>query len=235
MNLVSIINRKSVLLKINFSLSQIKYLISCLFITIYSFNCAGQETRKTILNELNFSGNSSVVNDDSTDNRYGYGLGVFHHSKLSEMIDLVSGIEFNHMSQYKESFYDGGTALYSDVTFDFNVISLRCFPRAKFGKKTQFILEAGPQMDIGIFNYYKAKSGWFFHGTQPGMENELKQDIEYGFNLYGCVGAGVVFASEKSSLIFKTEYKFGIDKEYTDQTIRHRYIFFTIGLIKNKF
>ena len=210
------------------------YLVSVALLSVWTLNCAGQENRKPFLNELTVSGNFSVVNDSCTDNMFGVGLGLYHHSKLSEMFDLVSGIELNQLSQFKKTFFDGEAILYNDVTFNFYVFSLKCLPRLKLGNKLKFIVEAGPQADFGIYNYYKGQSAWYYHGTNGSSGNE-KHSINYGFNLFGCVGVGLMATTSKVDLLIKSEYKIGSTKEYFDQPIRHRYIYFTIGLVKNKF
>ena len=176
-----------------------------------------------------------MVNDDSTKDRFGIGIGAYHHFKVGEKTIVVTGMEFNHLSQFKNSFFDFESVLYQDVIFDFNVISLRAFPRFKFGHKFSLILEIGPQIDIGIFSHYKGESGWFYQGFQLGKSNLDEVNIKYGINIYGNAGIGIAINLRKVDLILKSEYKIGVTKEYDDQNIKHRYLYFTLGLGKSNY
>ena len=212
-----------------------KFKLIVLIIFAVTNNCYAQEQHRSLIDELTFSGNSSMVNDDSTNNRLGIGIGAYHHFTLVEKNVLVTGIEFNHLSQFKNSFFDGESVLYRDVTFDFNVISLRAFPRFKFGHKFSLILEFGPQIDIGIFSHYKGDYAWFRKGVQPGKSNLDEVNIKYGMNIYGTAGIGIAINLQKVDLILKSEYKIGVTKQYDDQNIKHRYLYFTLGLGKSNY
>lgn len=192
-----------------------------------------QETNKIILSEFTTSINSSDVIDDNTENRIGYGMGIFHAFEPSKNINLLLGFEFNHLSQFKYYLYDGHLASVNDITYNFNVLSFRFFPRFQFGARTKVFIEIGPQIDFGLYSKYQGTLEYL--NTSSYMFETQKQSgsILYGANPYACGGIGISRKFSLFSIFIKSEYKLGLTKTYDMLEINHRYIYFTLGLRRN--
>jgi len=193
-----------------------------------------QETKKIILSEFTSSINSSDVIDDNTKNRIGYGIGIFHAFEPSKNINLLLGLEFNHLSQFKYYMYDGHLASVNDITYNFNVLSFRFFPRFQLGERTKVFIEIGPQIDFGLYSNYHGTHKYLITSSYQFETQKESGSILYGANPYACGGIGISRKFSLFSIFIKSEYKIGLTKTYDMLEIKHRYIYFTLGLRRNK-
>lgn len=103
----------------------------------------GQISEKLFFNEINISVNRTTLKNDNTQNRTGFGLGVYRSFWPQKTINLVFGMEYNHTGQFKKLMYQGRFASATNVTYHLNLISVLLGARCNVGKSIRFFVEAG--------------------------------------------------------------------------------------------
>jgi hypothetical protein len=203
-------------------------------IFILNFESYGQNSNNPIISEFQFSINRTTLKDENTQDRYGFGFGIYHSFMSKKMINIILGIEYNRTSQFKEYMYEAHFAHLTDVTYNLNCFSFPLGLRLNIGSKTKVFIETGGFADIVIYSH---KSGTY-HSYQPGDNNIInyfEKKIEESANLSNSVGfyfgIGFRIPISRFELIIKPEYKYGINKLYSYQDdILNRYFRINFGL-----
>lgn len=186
-------------------------------------------------NEFTVSINRTAVKDNNTENRFGFGAGVYHSSSDRKMVNFVFGFEYNRTSQFKEGMYESRFTHFTDLTCYIQSISLPLAARINFGRTTKFFVEAGFYLDInlkavldGTRHYFGPNEDW------SGIlitESEFRKETGVKTLNYGpSVGAGVKIPVAKHAILLKADYKYGIaNLEEYHGTINNRYFRFMLG------
>ncbi len=208
-----------------------RYWISLLLILISLNQVCGQTDTLNFFNEFTASLNRTLLNNDNTEDRLGFGLGIYHSFRTEKTISLTIGVEYNRTSQFKKYMYAGHFAHATDITYNLNSLSVPILGRLNIGNKTKFFVETGAFLDINMF----AKSKGVLHTYLPNQSNQEftfsgKADhtgLNYGFSL----GIGLRIPIAKLELIIKPDYKIGFNSylDYNEE-IANRYVRLMIGI-----
>jgi hypothetical protein len=199
-----------------------------------AINSSGQEARKFFLDEFTFSINKTIVEDYNTENGLGFGFGVFHSFFPNNIANLVLGIEFNRLKQYKNYAFSGHMFDISDLTYISNCISIPIGSRFNIGKKTKFLIENGGFVDIPISSHRKGTMT-YYHIVPNEEYNVITTTIDQKVGLIPSVGfylgIGIRFPFSCVEMIIKTDYKHGINNMNSDPDFLYgRYIRLAIGI-----
>jgi hypothetical protein len=193
-------------------------LISSIFLfTLLRVAVLGQQTTSLIVDQCMVSVNSTLEKDNYTENRIGFGLGIYHTFFLQNRINFNLGAEFNRTRQFEKSAYFGHFGSYNDLTYSKNCISVPLNFRVMFGQKRKYFFEAGGFWDWVISSKQK---GTLHTGIPDG--NGQIQDKYYdinedaGFdNSFGVsFGIGVRIPGKEFDIIIKPDYKQKFNKWY---------------------
>ena len=207
-------------------------------ILVASFQSYGQEENiDFFFDEFGVSINSTNLKDENTENKFGFGIGIYHSFMNDKKINLIFGFEYNRTSQFKKIMYEGHFAHTTDLTYNLNNLSIPINIRFNVGNKTKVFLETGVFADLIISSKRKGT----MHTYLPDQNNNIvykeyeineKADlasINYGFVL----GLGLRIPLDKFEFTIKPDYRFGLRKLYSYQdNIYNRYIRLSVGLKK---
>ena len=203
------------------------------FLFLSSFRIAAQEKESVGPNEFTVSVNSSLVEDEATENRTGFGFGVFHYFEPKPFLNMIFGIEFNKVSQFKYNYFTGGhSGIYNDVTFSTYFLSTRFISRFTWGKPVKFFFDPGIQLDLPVAGEYEGT----YNSWSPNGQTSSKKSDGYGMglNINACFGLGILKSFKKFGMYLKPEYKIGLTKEEEFVYFRNRYLYLTLGLRLNR-
>ena len=194
----------------------------------------GQDSNDFFFDEFNVSINRTTLQNDNTEDRYGFGLGAYHSFMPHKKINLVFGFEYNRTSQFKKTMYEGHFANATDLTYNLNCFSIPVGFRLNAGSKTKVFIETGGFADLVI----SSKRTGTIHTYLPDENNQInynETEIDEKAGLSNAVGfyfgLGIRIPISRFELIVKPDYKFEINKLYSYQDdIFNRYFRINIGL-----
>jgi hypothetical protein len=193
----------------------------------------GQETVPVHEREFYVSGNRTILKNENTNNRFGFGAGVLFVAHAQQRINIVAGLEYNRTSQFKKYMYNGRYSSLTDVTYHLNFITLPLAMRINIGKQKRFFVEPGlfgdlvisPKME-GTQTSYNYEEGSF--GSQTS-EISRGADVSSAFGL--SFGLGVRVPAGNMVLILRPDVKVAINTLYDYQeTITNRYVRLNVGI-----
>jgi len=194
----------------------------------------GQDSNNFFIDEFQISLNRTNLQDNNTADRYGFGIGAYHSFLQDKKINLVFGLEYNRTSQFKKLMYEGHFAHATDLTYTLNCFSVPVGFRFNIGSKTKIFIESGVFADL-VINSNRTGT---MHTYLPDENNQInyteteideKVGLSNSIGIY--IGLGVRIPISKFELVFKPDYKFGINKLYSYQDdILNRYFRINIGL-----
>jgi hypothetical protein len=207
----------------------ILYLILCL--SLIEVNA--QEKRLVFFNEYFASVNRTMLSKGHS--RIGFGFGTSHSFMRKEMVNLLTGIEYNHTGQFWESTYDSHFSHSTNVTYRMNMISIPLVFRinVNFIKESRIFFEAGLFRDLVFltirkgthFSYIPDESNHVVYRTSSFRE---KTDLSSYMGLIS--GIGFIMPFKTHELFFKTDLKVNITNiESGYQNFSNKYLRFTIG------
>jgi len=88
------------------------------------------DDRKKIfpINEFTFSLNRTAVADENTQDRFGFGIGLYYVFFNQKRCNLITGLEYNRNVQFKKTMYAGHYGNDYNVTYKIRLkIILRCY------------------------------------------------------------------------------------------------------------
>lgn len=191
----------------------------------------GQEAKDFFVDEFQISLNRTLLQDNNTEDRFGFGLGAYHVFLPEKKVNIVFGLEYNRTSQFIKRMYEGRFAHSTDLTYNINCISVPIAPRFNIGSK--LFVDIGGFADLlisanrsGTMHTYLPDSIQVVYTTKEFKE---KARLSNCFGVFA--GIGVRIPISKFELIIKPEYKFGINKLYSYQDdIYNRYFKINLGL-----
>src|SRR6187549_1531388 len=124
----------------------VKYiLIGFLLITLHTF---GENENPLPFNFFTISGNVTSVANENTQNKFGFGIGLYRIPLDSNKIKFSFGMEYNSTNQLKESVYYGHFASGENITYRINTFSFPFKMHYNFGKKNMFFFSGGLFFDL---------------------------------------------------------------------------------------
>jgi opacity protein-like surface antigen len=194
----------------------------------------GQDSNAFFFDEFSVSVNRTNLQNDNTEDRYGFGLGAYHSFRSDKKLNIVFGVEYNRTGQFKKSMYEGHFAHTTDLTYTIHCISIPVGIRLNMGSKTKVFIETGGFTDLIIRANRKGKMHTYLpdeynqiHNTVTDFDEKVKLSNSIG--LY--FGVGIRIPVSTYELVAKPEYKFGINKLYSYQDdIFNRYFRLNVGL-----
>jgi hypothetical protein len=222
--------------KTNFIMKHCALIIG--IICILSKVTYGQDSKDFIFGEFNVSVNRTMLQDDNTEDRYGFGLGAYHVFMHDKKINLIFGLEYNRTSQFKKLMYEGHFRNANELTYNLNCFSIPIGFRLNFDSKAKVFIETGGFADLVINSNRKGT----MHSYKPDQNNQIniieteideKAGLSNSVGFY--IGLGVRIPISGVEIIVKPEYKFGFNKLYSYQDdIFNRYFRINIGLTTNQ-
>lgn len=194
----------------------------------------GQASNVFFFDEFSASVNRTNLQNDNTEDRYGFGLGAYHSFRSDKKLNIVFGVEYNRTSQFKKSMYEGHFAHATDLTYTIHCISIPIGIRANWGSKTKVFIETGGFADFIISANRKGKMHTYLPDENNQIDNTVT-DIDEKVKLSNSIGlyfgVGIRIPVSTYELVVKPEYKFGINKLYSYQDdIFNRYFRLNVGL-----
>ena len=171
------------------------------------------EKKKKIIpiNEFTISLNRTTVADKNTQDRFGFGAGLYYAFFNQKRCNLITGLEYNRNVQFKKSLYGGRSYNYYNVTYIINYLGIPAYFRVNIGKRTKFFVETGAFFDFLVF------------GKTPDKVN---------FGISG--GIGLRIPIQKHEILLKGDYKWGMRNLYDyHDYIYNKYWRFTLGFKAN--
>jgi hypothetical protein len=216
--------------------TRIKSAIFAFLSFLFIFQARGQRENSYFINEFSLSVNRTMLYDDNTENRFGFGGGVYGTFLAKKKINILTGMEYNMTSQFKNEMYEGHYAYSTNVTYFLANISLPVTARINVGKKIKFFVEAGAFIDMcvgsrreGTMHTYHMEDNYHFVYTEHTFSGGGDCAT---FNYGPSCGIGLKIPVSKHELLFKTDYKCGLYVlyDYLDQ-IENRYLRIMVGFI----
>ena len=205
------------------SISTIVFALLCTLIA------SAQSTNKFFFDEVSVSLNRTHLANETTEDRFGFGVGVYHSFRPEKVMNIVLGFELNHTSQFKERAEAKHFSHIGDVTYSINTISVPVGARVNFGSDTKIFIEPGV---FGGFAIYSKLTGTV-HTYSPNENNEIESNeykVEEGAPVSNSVGfylgAGVRIPVSEYELIIRPDYRLGTQ---LGEGIPNRYYRLNIG------
>ena len=206
-------------------------IIGLFFFVIKKSN--GQNSNNLFFDEFQISLNKTNLQNDNTEDKYGFGFGAYHLFIPDKRINLLLGLEFNRTSQLKKIMYEGHFAHATDLTYNINCFSIPVGFRLNFGSKMKAFFETGGFVDLNINSNRKGIMHSYFPDENNLInytETEIDEKVELSNTIGLYIGFGILIPILKYELIVKPDYKFGVNKLYSYQNdIFNRY--FRINII----
>ena len=188
------------------------------------------EKKKTFpLNEFSLSLNRTTVSDENTQDRFGFGVGIYYAFFNQKRCNLVTGLEYNRNVQYKKHMYGGRFKSYSNITCVMDYIGLPVYFRVNMGQKLKFFVETGAFFDFIAMGKIKGEYETYLPYTnkRTGTFNHSESWM-VNFGVSG--GVGLRIPIQKYEILLKGDYKWGMRDIYGyHDSIYNRYWRFTVG------
>ena len=189
-----------------------KYIVFIVISTV-SLGLFGQKKIDLFFDEFCVSSNKSNVYDNNTDNKYGFGLSVYHSFRSDKTMNIIFGWEYNRVSQLKNYVYEGHFSHLTDVTYNTNYLSFPLGLRLNFGTRSKLILEVGGFADLstggkrfGTCHSYIPDENYVV--TYKEFQFEEKGGLPSLAGVYSGIGTVIPFSTV--ALIIKGDYKIGL-------------------------
>ncbi len=130
-------------------------LILIIGLAVIPYHSLAQDKRRFFLDEFQISANRMVPNENSSETGFGYGIGVYHSFRSEKTLNLLLGLEYNRLSQFKDYLYAARYQQAYDITLVANCMSLSFGPRFNIGTHTKVFFDTGIYMDL-VFKSQKS-------------------------------------------------------------------------------
>jgi hypothetical protein len=209
----------------------VKKLILSFSTLIISSAIFSQDQPGFSLDEISVSLNRTDVENDNTEDRFGFGAGIYHLFLEEKSLNVLIGLEYNYTAQYKKYGYSSHFSHSEDMTYHINSLSVPIGLRVNIGKKTKYFIEAG---GFGDFTLYSSEKGTGYsyppdsnyHYTEFQIDEKAGLDSSFGVYL----GLGVRIPVSKFDLVIKSDYKVGLNEINYGPEMYLRYIRLMVGL-----
>jgi hypothetical protein len=209
-------------------------IILILILIFFPNQVSGQIDSTLFFDVLGISLNRTYAKDDNTENRFGFGLSMYHIFMDDEKVNLLFGVEYNRNSQFKKYIYNSHFSNSNNVTFSINNLSFPISLRLNLENKIKFFIEAGVFADVIV----SARMKGIRYSNYPNQNNQIissestfneKADIN-NLNYGSSMGIGIRIPISEYELTIKTNYKKGLAVLYDyTQKVTNSYIRIMIG------
>lgn len=191
------------------------------------------EKSSFFFNELNISVNRTVLENDNTQGRFGFGVGLYRYWGGDSWFNMLTGISYDKTSQFKKNVYNGHFSNISDVTYNLHSLSIPLLARFNVGNSVDFFAETGLFLGLNV----AANREGTFYSSVPGKEAVTitqKETIKLSNPNGGfLLGFGSNIPIKDYAFVIKFGYQFGIkDLGYFQESIFTRYARVSIGIKK---
>ena len=191
------------------------FLFAVLHITV-----SGQVATNHLVDQVLISFNRTLEDGYYTENRIGFGLGVYHTFLPQNRLNFNFGIEFNRTSQFEKVKIIGHFASYNDLKYNKNCVTLPLNLRMTIGQKVKCFFEVGGFWDWVIYSKQKG----ILHTYIPDG-NGQPQDRYYNINenaglvsAFGfSFGIGIRIPGNHYDIIIKPDYKQKFNKWFFEK------------------
>jgi hypothetical protein len=186
-----------------------------ILILVLTSNLYSQENENKVFNSISISLNNSLIEKINFSKNYGFGIGLEHIFHEDKRINLFSGIEFNHTSQFYQSIYNGRFSTLYDVTYKMNFFTIPLGLRVNLIKPHFVSLNLGGYADFSLMSKYYGRSVYYNY-SQIGTEYFITQTEFEEKNIVGDVfgvftGINFQIPFNKDWIIIKTDLKLGVN------------------------
>jgi hypothetical protein len=214
------------------------------FISIVS--CLSQNVKENFpFDEFSVSCNRTAIGTDQyTQNRFGYGAGLYITGFKKYRVNFKTGIDFNRTNQFHaKGPYLGHFNFAHDVIYHITAFSIPLNVRVNFGKKRTFFIETGISPELiggkitGTLRIETYQTDSLGHTIITVREDKLDKNAGLAFFNFGLSGgAGIALPlNKKFDLILKSDYHFELRNLDPFNTIFNRYFRIVVGLKINYF
>jgi hypothetical protein len=216
------------------AMNKAKYSLFFLLMIPLCNSLFAQDVNELFFDEVSLSFNRTNLADNNTENRSGFGVGVYHSFFAAKMANLVFGIEYNRTAQFKKLMYEGHYAHTTDLTYHLNMASFPVGARVNFGKRIKVFIEAGGYADLMLkstregtmHTYFPDENDQIVYKDYPINE---KAKLSSVMGVYS--GSGVRIPVSSFELVIKGDYKLGLQDLYSYiDTINNIYWRISIGI-----
>lgn len=176
-----------------------------------------QNKRKFFLDEFQISANRIVPNENSSETGIGFGVGAYHTFRSDKTLNLLLGLEYNRISQFKHYLYPARYQQAYDITLVANCMSFSFGPRFNIGTKQKVFFDAGVYADLVLKSQMSGEEDSCYYEEQ-GMVCEsipYNEDVEFAHTYGLFLGAGLRIPVSKVELIVSADYRYGLNPTST--------------------
>lgn len=196
-------------------------------------------------NEISLSFTRTMLFDNNTVNKSGFGFGFQHIDQVTRRFSFTFGLEFMNTNQLKKEIFDIVThtntviAYSKNVTYNIYNFSFPYTWRYSIGQQNRFFIEGGLFIDLNTSRR---------HGTMYIWSEDNDPDGEWigyqfkdkgwlsGMNCGPIAGLGFHYQFDKTDLLIKAHYKHGVYELSTFRNeFRNSYMQISIGIRTKKF
>lgn len=203
-----------------------KRLLIFLSLIIAINKLTGQEKHASFINEYSISGNYTMLDDLSSIDEPGIGIGIFHVHDFSKNLALVIGLEYN-LTRFSTGKKSSKYEQLIDALYSLNYISIPLMLRLSFGNKYKLLLEGGAYYENYL--YASVKGTHITYGfmamssdTSKYYKNKLTRLINYGF----MANLGIQFPLAGKKLLIKPGFVYGLENNNISSEFDHEYKLF---------
>lgn len=172
-----------------------------------------------LFDEFHSSLNRTNVQDENTEDRMGFGLGLNYTLFKPFFVNLILGLEFNRTNQFKDYRRIDHDEWDTDIDYRLNSISIPVTGRLNLGNKTKFIVELGAFVDFPLRSRSSGTKHELYNSNTEDdyvideHEWEFEREFKSSFINYGpTAGIGLIVPIWKKDFIFRFDYKLGMNK-----------------------
>ncbi len=210
-------------------------LILIIGLAVMPYHSLAQNKRKFFLDEFQISANRIVPNENSSETGFGFGIGTYHTFRSQKMLNLLLGLEYNRLSQFKDFLYASRYPQAWDITLVANCMSLSFGPRFNIGTHTKVFFDTGIYADLVLKSQ---KSGTNYGCIPEGVATicpliQVKEDVRLSHTKGIYIGTGLRIPISKIELIVSADYRYGLNPTavfHESSVIYHRYFRLKLGV-----
>jgi hypothetical protein len=218
-------------------MNRITYSLFFFLLILFGNSLNAQDVNELFFDEVTVSFNRTNLANDNTENRNGFGAGVYHSFWADKKANLVIGIEYNRTNQFKKNMYEGHYANATDLTYHLNMVSFPVGGRYNFGTNIRVFIEAGGYADLML----KSTREGIMHTYFPDENNQVvykdypideKAKLSSSLGIYS--GLGIRIPVSSFEVVVKGDYRLGLMDLYSYMdTIENIYWRISIGIRHN--
>lgn len=165
--------------------------------------------------EIFISSNYTAVQDDNSQNRFGYGFSIYKAYPINENSGLVTGLEINRIIFYKKVLRIDSESFFTKTTYRLSNLSIPVLVRRHF---KNFFIEPGVFFEINLGGNKSGNYIGTFKSEIPSTYSYFLNSESFPVNYGPQLGLGITFPVRNHRLTIKGDYKHGLRKDvwYSD-------------------